>query len=149
MTRIALVSGICVNNDAISSAVISQAHSLLKMSEIESVHIFSQHIDRDLDVPADAIHTSWQLLRHPDFAAADVAIFHWGIHYDLFDATIVAAAESSEGRGPVPVVHFHNCTPRHLVDEATRFTIDRSMQQLQIVPTLDLTCWTFSPFNEL
>lgn len=149
MTRIALVAGICVANDAISSAVVSQARSLLTMPEIESVHIFSQYFDRDLDVPLHPVHTSWQLLRHPDFAAADVAIFHWGIHYDLFDATIVAAAESRDGSGPIPIVHFHNCTPREFVDPDGYFTADRSMQQLQLVARLDLTCWTFSPFNEL
>lgn len=149
MTRVALVTGICVANDAISSAVISQARLLLSMPEIESVDIFSQHFDRDLDIPTHTVHTSWSLLRHPVFTAADVAIFHWGIHYDLFDATIVVAAEARDGRRPVPVVHFHNCTPRELVDPETYYTIDRSMQQLQLVATLDLNCWTFSPFNEL
>jgi glycosyltransferase involved in cell wall biosynthesis len=119
------------------------------MPEIESVDIFSQHFDRDLDIPTHEVHTSWSLLRHPVFAAADVAIFHWGIHYNLFDATIVIAAEARAGRGPAPVVHFHNCTPRELVDPDSYYTIDRSMQQLQLVATLDLTCWTFSTFNEV
>jgi glycosyltransferase involved in cell wall biosynthesis len=149
MTRIALISGICVANDAISSAVVSQARSLLSMPEVESVHIFSQHFDRELDIPTHPVHNSWQLLRHPDFALSDVAIFHWGIHYDLFDATIVAAAEARDGHGPIPVVHFHNCTPRELVDPESYHTIDRSTQQLQLVASLELNCWTFSPFNEL
>jgi glycosyltransferase involved in cell wall biosynthesis len=149
MTRIALVTGICVDNDAISAAVLSQARLLLTMPQIESVDIFSQHFDRDHDISTHEVHTSWNLLKHPVFAAADVAIFHWGIHYDLFDATIVAAPEGRDGIGPIPVVHFHNCTPRELVDPETYHTIDRSMQQLQLVTTLDLDCWTFSPFNEL
>ncbi|MGZ4765270.1 MAG: glycosyltransferase family 4 protein [Ilumatobacteraceae bacterium] len=144
----ALVTGICVENDAISSAVISQARLLLTMPEIESVDIFSQHFDADLDLGSHTLTTSWDLIRHPVFATADVAIFHWGIHYSLFDATIVVAAEARAGRGPVPVVHFHNCTPREFVDPQDYATIDRSMLQLQLVPSLDLQCWTFSAFNE-
>jgi len=148
VTKVALVTGICVANDAISSAVVSQAHTLLNMPEIESVDVFAQHFDRDLDIATHAVHNSWDLIKHPVFANADVAIFHWGIHYDLFDATIVAAAQGREGRGPVPVVHFHNCTPRELVDPESYFTIERSMEQLQLVPSLELQCWTYSTFNE-
>jgi len=149
MTRVAVVTGICVINDAISSAAISQAESLLTMPEIESVDVFAQHFDRDLDISTHEVHSSWDLVRNPVFASADVAIFHWGIHFDLFDATIMVAPEGREGRGPIPVVHFHNCTPREFVEPETYFTIDRSLQQLQLVLTLDMQCWTFSTFNEI
>ncbi|MGZ7036053.1 MAG: hypothetical protein ACXVIQ_12645, partial [Ilumatobacteraceae bacterium] len=66
----ALVTGICVENDAISSAVISQARLLLTMPEIESVDIFSQHFDADLDLGSHTLTTSWDLIRHPVFATA-------------------------------------------------------------------------------
>lgn len=142
--KVAIVTGVCVEGDAISASVVSQARLLLQFPEIESVDVFSQHIERDVGTSAHQVDNPWKLLNHPSFASADLAIFHWGIHYDLFDA-IVAMAPSS--RCPVPVVHFHNCTPRELVDQTAAEAIDRSMRQLQLIPANSVRCWTFSPFN--
>jgi glycosyltransferase involved in cell wall biosynthesis len=84
-------------------------------------------------------------VRHPAFDACDLAIFHWGIHYRLFDV-LTLLANSGRIR---PVVHFHNCTPRHLVTEAEREVIDRSIAQVEHAISLPVEFWTFSEFNRL
>ena len=89
------------------------------------------------------IGSPWQLLRHPEFRACDVAIFHWGIHYVLFDAITLLAVPAL----PAPVVHFHNCTPPALVEEIQRDHLLRSIQQLHHVIAMDVPLWTYSEFN--
>lgn len=148
MTRIAIVSGICVADDAISAAVASQATMLHGLDGIDSVDVFAQMCDRALPCDAHTVASSWELLCHERFQQADVAIFHWGIHFDLFDAISIMRGRVDDARGPLPVVHFHNCTPPELVDGDRHLTIDRSIAQGQLVVGSDVPVWTFSPFNE-
>ena len=68
--------------------------------------IFRQHVARQAPCEAFTVPTSGALLSHEVFQASDLAIFHWGIHYDLFNSLIVLAST-----GPAAVCHFHNCTP--------------------------------------
>jgi glycosyltransferase involved in cell wall biosynthesis len=145
--RIAIVSGICVANDAISAAVASQAESLLQIAGVERVDVFTQLCDRPLPTPVHTVHTSWELWCHDDFRDADVAIFHWGIHFDLFDALAIMRGRVPGATGPLPVVHFHNCTPAELVPPEARTGIERSLAQVQLVVGSDVPVWTFSEFN--
>ncbi len=145
MTSIAIVSGICVEHDAISAAVASQAALLHETRGVERVDVFALHVDRALPCPVHTVGDSWQLLRHPAFQQADVAIFHWGIYYDLFHALVVLG---QEGARPAPVVHFHNCTPIELVQGEDVYTVARSLEQLELLPTFErIAPWTFSEFN--
>jgi glycosyltransferase involved in cell wall biosynthesis len=141
--RIAIVSGIAVAHDAISAAVARQAEILQRIPTVESVTVFAQHVSRDLPCPSYETPDPWALVRHPAFERCDLAIFHWGIHYSMFDAlTLLADA------GPTrPVVHFHNCTPRHLVVESEREVIDRSVRQVEHAISLGVPFWTYSEFN--
>jgi glycosyltransferase involved in cell wall biosynthesis len=139
---VAVVSGICVEGDAISAAMGSQAALLAELDGVVDVAVFALHIDRDLTCPSFEVDSSWALVTHPWFRDADVAFFHWGIHYPLFDAVILLAEH-----GPSPVCHFHNCTPEELVPSDQRETIQRSLAQAQLLASLDLPVWTFSEFN--
>ena len=146
--RVAVVTGICVPDDAISAAVASQAEMLHDLPGVERVDVFAQMCTRRLRCDSHTVGSSWELLCHERFRTADVAIFHWGIHFDLFDALAIMRGRVDGALGPVPVVHFHNCTPRDLVDEDHHVTIDRSIAQGQLVGGSDVAVWTFSPFNE-
>ena len=141
--RIAIVSGIAVTHDAISAAVAGEAEILQDIPTVESVAVFAQHVGRDLPCPSYEVQDPWALMRHPVFESCDLAIFHWGIHYRMFDAlTLLAAA------GPTrAVVHFHNCTPQDLVAEADREIIGRSIGQIEHAISLGVPFWTYSEFN--
>ena len=140
--RVALICGIYVRHDAISSIVEEHAQLLQSLPEVDSVTIFSQGLTKEASCETILVGTSGELLSHPAFAAADVAIFHWGIHYDLFNALIVLAAT-----GPQPVCVFHNCTPIELCPQDQLDTARRSFEQLELLPAFDIPTWTYSPFN--
>lgn len=147
MTRVAIVAGICVEHDAISAAVAAQAEMLMADPSIEHVSVFALHFDRELPCDEYTVGDSWQLLRHEVFRSADVAIFHWGIYYDLFHALVVLGDPDARSL-PSPAVHFHNCTPIELVQGDDAYTVQRSLEQLELLGTLPrIAPWTYSPFN--
>ena len=78
--RLAIVVAVCADRDAISAAAVGQAALAAMLPAVESVDVFTEHIGRPLSVPGHLVRDPWTLLRHPAFRAADVAIFHWGIH---------------------------------------------------------------------
>jgi len=141
--KVAIVAGIVVEHDAISASVVGQAAILKSIPTIDSVVVFAQHISRDISCRSFEVDDAWSLAIHPEFADCDVAIFHWGIYYRLFDV-LTLVASSARAR---PVVHFHNCTPRELVAETDRDLIDRSIAQVEHAISLGVTFWTFSEFN--
>ncbi len=140
--RIALVAGVVVDHDAISSSVVRQAQLLAAVEGVESVTIYTQGLGRDVPVPSHVVGDPWSLVRHRQFRDADVAVFHWGIRYSLFDALTLLAAQR-----PRPVVHFHNLTPAELVPESQRATIERSLEQFSHALALRVPLWTMSEFN--
>lgn len=142
--RVAIVSGIVVDRDAISGSVEWHARLMGEMPEVSSISVFAHHVERPLPAGVDVyeMETSWDLLRHPAFAGADVAVFHFGIRYDLFDALVLMPGPGL----PVPVVQYHNVTPRDLVPEDQRAIIDRSTEQAELIAHAERV-WADSPFN--
>jgi glycosyltransferase involved in cell wall biosynthesis len=141
--RIAVVVGVAVPHDAISSAAIQQVAALRSLPEVAEVRLFTQGLHRDPGCEAFVIGNPWELLRHPAFRSCDVAIFHWGIHYALFDAITLLSGAGS----PTAVVHFHNCTPPSLVAGDERDHLLRSIAQLHHVIAMGVPTWTYSEFN--
>ena len=140
--RVAVVSGICVRSDAISTCVVDQLDVLREASEVTDVALFTEAIDRQLDVPVHVVRDGWSLLVHPAFAAADLVIYHWGIAYDLFDS-IVAAPRT----GRRVAVHFHNATPAELLTGEDRAKGARSSAQADLLTCGAVEVWTYSEFN--
>jgi glycosyltransferase involved in cell wall biosynthesis len=143
--KVAVVVGVAVQHDAISSAAIQQASMLTGLPGVDEVVLFTQWIGRDAPSTTHVLGDPWALATHPDFRDADVAIFHWGIYYTLFDALTVL----SGSRSPQPVVHFHNCTPADLVEPHEREGIVRSKRQIHHAIGLGVPMWTYSEFNRL
>ncbi|MGD9798049.1 MAG: glycosyltransferase family 4 protein [Acidimicrobiia bacterium] len=143
--RVAVVTGVIVPHDAISDAVVRQARLVMDVPGVDEVVVFSQAIGTELPSPGRIVPDGWSLLRDPDFMACDIAVFHWGIHYRLFDAITLLLGS----RGPAPIVHFHNCTPEDLVSPQLRESIRASILQLDHVASLGVPFWTHSEFNRL
>jgi glycosyltransferase involved in cell wall biosynthesis len=140
--RIGVVVGICVEQDAISSAACAQAAVLLETPGVTSVDLFTTHLRRPTKCMAHEVAGPWQLLSDPAFRSCDVLIFHWGIFTPLFDAVW----SIDFGRQRV-AVHFHNVTSPHLVDESRREVIHQSLRQIEALNALPIEIWTFSEFN--
>jgi len=140
--RVAIVSGICIERDAISAAAVEPADSAQRHQRDHRVDLFAGAMDRPVGVPHHVVPDAWQLVRHPAFRAADVVLFHWGIRYPMFEALTLLA-----GGGPRPVIVFHNLTPAHLVDPGERKQIEASAAQLEHALSMDPPVWTFSEEN--
>ena len=111
--KVAVVVGVAVPHDAISSAALEQVAALQSLPEVDEVVLFTQWLDREPGCTSHDTGNPWELVHLPAFRDCDVAIFHWGIHFALFDAITLLGSAGL----PKPVVHFHNCTPPSLVDE--------------------------------
>lgn len=140
--NVAIVTGICVPNDAISNCVVEQATTLARDLGSDHVTVFTQGLGRALPVTAHVVHDPWALLTHESIRRADLVIAHWGIAYDLFDAVSVLASPSRR-----VAVHFHNTTPGALLSGADRDKAERSIRQAQLMASFDLEVWTYSEFN--
>jgi glycosyltransferase involved in cell wall biosynthesis len=141
--KVAVVVGVVVRHDAISSAALEQIAILQSLPEVEEVVLFTQGLQAQPLCNSYLLGSPWELLRHPAFRECDVAIFHWGIHFVLFDAITLLDSPQL----PAPVVHFHNCTPPSLVEETQREQIVRSIDQLHHMIALGIPLWTYSEFN--
>lgn len=139
--KIALVTGICVNFDAISGAIVGQAESLSELPGVDDVVIIAQYHDRDCSIRQVTVSDPWALVRHSEIDDADVVVFHWGIKYALFSALPLVAVERQT------VVHFHNVTPAALVDEDDRENLEESVWQIQLPLMTGTPIWADSDFN--
>lgn len=143
MTRIAIVSGVLAEHDALSNAAVQQAELIQRVRGNMSVSLFTQWTDRSLDFDLHQVSNAWQLMCDESFLACDLAIFHWGIRYGLFDAVTLLVGQDH----PRPIVHFHNCTPVDLVNDTDRANIESSIAQIAHTIGLGVPLWTFSEFN--
>lgn len=136
--KVAIVNGICVPHDAISASIVESVRALESASP-GGVTLFTYRCDvpglRAIDVP-----NLGSLLLQPAFLDADALLFHFGIHYDLFDALILGNGRAKR------FARFHNVTPREFVPERMQPVIDRSLAQVENMAWADHV-WCDSEFN--
>lgn len=135
--RIAIVSGVHVRHDAISNAMRDQAEVLRQCGHL--VRLFAHHADGPDGDEVTEVANSFALVNHHDYRDADLAIFHFGVHYELFNALLYDP-------GPRRVVHFHNVTPPSILSGAARSVSEESLLQLSISDRADAV-WVVSEHN--
>jgi glycosyltransferase involved in cell wall biosynthesis len=119
--KVSLIHGICVRYDAISNAIADQFRWLRGAGHDVRLYAYA------CDQPGVACHPVGALRDvafDPHFQQSDLVLFHFGIHYPLFDLLPVAPRSARR------VVVFHNITPKHLVAPAQHETIARSFRQM-------------------
>ena len=114
MLNVVLYTGVVVDGDAVSNSLkvkLDILESLRARGADVEVAVFTKATD--MDHPAvHVVPSVAALLRQDAFWSADIHVFEFGIHYDLFDSVFVIPADR-----PVLVVD-HNVTPPELVDAA-------------------------------
>jgi len=124
--RLALYSGLCVRHDAISNGLrlkLDAADQWRAAGSDVAATGFVHHIDDD-DPRVLVVDRVSSLLRIPQFRAANVHVFEFGIYYPLFDAVFVVPDEASV------VGVYHNVTPPALADDPdARAVLERSLVQ--------------------
>jgi len=126
--RVALCGGVLVEHDGISFSL-STKLDLLRRRRLEGADVearaFVQLTDATDDADIVCAPNAWELQRDPWFAAADVYVYEFGIHFSLFDSIFLVPPDR-----PVLGV-FHNITPIELVDDPiTRTKVLDSMVQV-------------------
>ena len=137
MARIALVAGICTSRDAISNAVRMQEQLLVDGGH--EVVVFSQHTDFPGPTHRATPHV-WSLQSDEWFRSADLVVFHFGIHYSLFDELLLSHPNAAR------VVHFHNVTPPEFLGGKSRIQAIRGLDQFSIASRAD-AFWSDSSHN--
>jgi glycosyltransferase involved in cell wall biosynthesis len=103
------------------------------------VQLFAHSADRATSREVEVVPDSLQLAVHPSYHHADLAVFHFGVHYRMFNALLL-------DHGPRKVVHFHNVTPPEILEGAARALSVSSLDQLSIAEYAD-EVWSVSAHN--
>lgn len=119
--KIAYIAGVCVNHDAISNAIRNEIHWLLDAGH--QVVLFAYVCDH-ADVPFIPAEREADIVFDPFFQQCDVAVFHFGVFYSLFNVIPLVS------RAAKRVVVFHNITPKEFLPPSAHPLIDRSFAQL-------------------
>lgn len=135
--RVAVVAPIMVRYDAISLAARDTVRAFAADPRFTVQHFgcacdFPEMSHRPCGSVAD-------LLLDPQYQAADVAIFHFGVHHGLFDALLA-------GGPALRIIRFHNVTPAQFVSARDVAVIERSLLQVETLRHAD-EIWADSPSN--
>ena len=120
--KISYINSMCVRNDAISSAVRDEV-TWLRNDGRHDVRVYSKACEFP-DLPSIRALSVSDVAFDPYFQTSDLAVFHFGVYYPLFNLLPVVPRRA--GR----LVVFHNVTPRELVAPEATATIDLSLRQM-------------------
>jgi glycosyltransferase involved in cell wall biosynthesis len=135
---VAIVSGVCVQRDAISASV---RDDVLAFSERFGFRtkVFTYKNEYP-EIDAVEVADLTQICFDPFFLNCDLILYHFGIYYELFNTIFL-------GNGTAPqVVRFHNLTPRHLLPPSEWPVAERSATQMFNLRAADAV-WAVSEIN--
>jgi glycosyltransferase involved in cell wall biosynthesis len=136
--RAAVVVPILPRNDAIARAAVDTWRLLNSLPDMQAT-LLTTGSDRP-EVPAEIVDGVADLLVSRAFLAADLIVYHFGLHNPIFDALLVG---NGHGR---QVVHFHNVTPARFLPPDDGPLIQRSLDQIWNFTHAD-AIWAASPAN--
>ncbi len=137
--NVALVNSICVRGDAISEAVRGTAFALSEKIGAKC-KLFTYACDYK-DLSHRIVSGPLDILSDFYFQNSDIIIYHFGIHYDLFDTILLAPTAARK------FVRYHNITPKNLVAKSSHRLIDKSLAQRANVSFAD-EIWADSAYNK-
>jgi glycosyltransferase involved in cell wall biosynthesis len=135
--KIGIVNGICAQYDAISDSVRGMQQAIAHHYGVQPT-LFCYACDFPM-INHRIVNSPSDLLLDREFMDLDLIIYHFGIHYGLFDAIFFRQRAKK-------VVYYHNVTPAKLLPTSQRALIDRSMRQRANMTAAD-AIWAASRFN--
>lgn len=109
-----------MRHDAISNAIRDEIGWL---AEAHEVRLFGYACDQP-GMPFTEVAAIADLVYDPHFHASELVVFHFGVHYPLFDALLACPRRARR------LVVFHNITPKQFVAPDHHHTVDASFKQL-------------------
>ena len=82
-------------------------------------------------MPCTIVNRETDVIFDPYFQQCDMAVFHFGVFYPLFNVLLTAPKQARR------IVVFHNVTPKHVLPAASHALIDRSMAQMANIAFAD------------
>lgn len=119
--KIAYVNSICHRYDAISNAIRDEIGWL--RADGHDVRLFAYSCDFD-DVPYTRVNGETDVAFDPFFQDCDLALFHFGVFYPLFNLLPVVPVRAKR------IVEFHNVTPKAFLPASSHALIDKSLAQI-------------------
>jgi glycosyltransferase involved in cell wall biosynthesis len=119
--KIAYVTGVCVHHDAISNAVRDEICWTLQAGH--TAHLLAYSCDHP-DIPFTRVENEADVAFHPYFQSCDMAVFHFGVFYPLFNLLPIVPQRAKR------IVVFHNITPKEFLPLTAHGIIDRSFAQM-------------------
>lgn len=119
--KIAYVTGVCVHHDAISNAVRDEIGWTLQAGHM--AHLLAYSCDHP-NVPFTRVENEGDVAFHPYFQSCDMAVFHFGVFYPLFNLLPIVPRHAKR------IVVFHNITPREFLPLTAHGIIERSFAQM-------------------
>jgi len=119
--RVAYVTGVCVNHDAISNAVRDEIGWTQQAGH--TAHLLAYSCDHP-DIPFSRVEGVTDVAFHPYFQSCDVAVFHFGVFYSLFNLLPIVPRRAKR------IVVFHNITPKEFLPLTAHGIIERSFAQM-------------------
>jgi glycosyltransferase involved in cell wall biosynthesis len=136
--KVALITGICVQHDAISASVRDDALAF-SAAHGYSTRVYSYSNDYP-ELDAKIVAGPADILFDAHYRDADLLIYHFGIYHDLFNTIMV-------GNGHAPqAVRYHNITAREFLPQSDWGIIARSRRQLFNCRAAD-RIWPVSDYN--
>jgi glycosyltransferase involved in cell wall biosynthesis len=126
---VSYLHGVCVRYDGISNAIRDEIRWLAARPQYD-VRLFTYGCDNE-DLPYTKVSEIRDVAFHPHFQRSDLVVFHFGIHYPLFNLFPVTP------KGSKRLVTFHNVTPRELVAPESVETVDKSFAQIANIAFAD------------
>jgi glycosyltransferase involved in cell wall biosynthesis len=126
--KIAYLNSICQKYDAISNAIREEIGWLRAAGH--EVRLFAYACEHD-DVPFTRVDNEAEVAFDPYFQQCDMAVFHFGVYYSLFNLIPVVPRRAKR------IVVFHNITPKQFLPPASHALIDKSFVQLSNIAFAD------------
>lgn len=126
--KIAYINGICKKYDAISNAIRNEMYWLIEAGH--EVCLFAYTCDH-VDLPFIQVEKESDIIFHQFFQSCDLAVFHFGVYYPLFNLLPVVPKYAKR------IVVFHNITPKEFLPSSNHNLIDRSFSQMTNISFAD------------
>jgi glycosyltransferase involved in cell wall biosynthesis len=120
--RISFLTGVCVENDAISNAIRDEIRAL-RQDGVAHIRLYAFGCTQP-DLPFHSVTGPEGVLFDPHFQSSDLIVFHFGIHYPLFDLLPMVPRFAKR------LVVFHNVTPKQFLPTRLHKAIDKSFEQM-------------------
>ncbi|MBH1970626.1 glycosyltransferase [Moraxellaceae bacterium AER2_44_116] len=127
--KISYVNGICLKNDAISTAISREIEALQELEGV-SVRLYAYACDYS-HLPFQKVNDVSDVAFDEYFQCSDLVVFHFGVYSPLFNLLAMTPQRAKR------LVVFHNITPKQFLPAESHDLINKSVMQMSNIVWAD------------